>query len=117
MGKAFIDAIENAGDSKQDDFARFSSQRRSDCLLFLASHRPDHERKQRNEDLYHLLLLLKASRQVKVAMGIATEAGFGRPRSYDFILLDEDPQHVMSRPDYDEIKRHGDDLFGTAIPR
>jgi hypothetical protein len=50
-------------------------------------------------------------------MGIATEAGFGRGRSYDFIILDEEPQHVMARPDYEEIKRRGEDLFGTITTR
>ncbi len=117
IGKAFRDAITRAGESSEDDFAQFSSQRRSDCMLFLASHRPDAERKERGEDLFRLLWLLKATRQVKRAMGIVTEAGFGRLRSYDFILLDEDPQHVISRPDYDEIKRHGEELFGTTTPR
>jgi hypothetical protein len=62
-------------------------------------------------------VLLKASREVKVAMGIVTEAGFGKLRSYDFILLDEDPNHVMSRSDYAEIRRHGDELFGPTIRR
>jgi hypothetical protein len=117
IGKAFRDAIRRAGESKEDDFAQFSSQRRSDCMLFLASHRPDAERKERSHDLFRLLWLLKATRQVKLAMGIVTEAGFGRHRSYDFILLEEDPQHVTSRADYEEIKRHGDDLFGTTTPR
>lgn len=117
MGKAFIDAIKRAGETKEDDFAHFSSQRRNECLLFLASHRSDEERKARNEDLFRLLWLLKATRQVKVAMGIATEAGFGRGRSYDFIILDEEPQYVMARPDYEEIKRRGEDLFGTTTPR
>jgi hypothetical protein len=117
IGKAFIEAIERAGASKEDEFAHFSSHRRGSCLLFLASHRADHERKKRNEDLFHLLWLLKASREVKVAMGIVTEAGFGRPRSYDFILLDEDPHHVMARSDYAEIRRYGDELFGPTIRR
>ncbi len=117
IGKAFLDVIQRAGESKEDDFAQFSSQRRSDCMLFLASHRRDEERKQRGEDLFRLLWLLKAARQVKRAMGIVTEAGFGRLRSYDFILLDEDPQHVTSRADYEEIKRHGEGLFGTTTPR
>lgn len=117
IGKAFLEAIERAGDTKQADFAHFSSERRNDCLLFLASPRPDEERKQRNEDLLRRLLLLKATRQVKRAMGIVTEAGFGRPRSYNFILLDEDPQHLTSRPDYEEIKRDGEVLYGTTTPR
>lgn len=117
IGKAFLDAMTRAGESKEDDFAHFSSQRRSDCLLFLASHPPDEARKERGEDLFRLLWLLKATRQVKLAMGIVTEAGFGRLRSYDFILLDEDPQHVLSRPDYDEIKRNGEELFGRTKPR
>lgn len=117
IGKAFVDAIKRAGETKQDDFAPFSSERRSDCLLLLASTCPDDKRKQRKKDLLDLLLLLKATRQVRVAMGIVTEAGFGRGRSYDFILIDEDPQHVISRPDYDEIKRNGEALFGTTTPR
>lgn len=117
IGKAFRDAIKRAGESKEDDFAQFSSHRRSDCMLFLASHRPDEERKERGQDLLRLLWLLKATRQVKRAMGIVTEAGSGRLRSYDFILLDEDPQHVTARADYEEIKRHGEDLFGTTTPR
>jgi hypothetical protein len=117
IGKAFIEAIKRAGENNEDDFAQFSSQRRSDCLLLLASTCPDDERKQRNKDLLDLLWLLKATRQVRVAMGIVTEAGFGRTRSYDFILIDEDPQHVASRADYEEIKRHGEDLFGTTTPR
>ncbi|MHB0972258.1 MAG: hypothetical protein ACYC7A_18055 [Thermoanaerobaculia bacterium] len=116
-GKAFRDAIRRAGESKQDAFAQFSSQRRNDCMLFLASHRPGEERKERGQDLFQLLWLLKATRNAKSAMGIVTEAGFGKPRSYDFILLDEDPQYVLSRPDYDEIKRNGEDLFGTTMPR
>ncbi|HSP14394.1 MAG TPA: hypothetical protein VLV78_06560 [Thermoanaerobaculia bacterium] len=117
IGKAFIEAIKRAGESNEDDFAQFSSQRRSDCLLLLASTCPDDKRKQRNKDLLDLLWLLKATRQVRVAMGIVTEAGFGRGRSYDFILIDEDPQLVASRADYEEIKRHGEDLFGTTTPR
>ncbi|HYI09845.1 MAG TPA: hypothetical protein VEK57_12345 [Thermoanaerobaculia bacterium] len=117
IGKAFRDAVKRAGESKEDDFAQFSSQRRSDCTLFLASHRPDEERKERGQDLFRLLWLLKATRQVKRAMGIVTEAGLGRLRSYDFILLDEDPQHVTARADYEEIKRHREDLFGTTTPR
>lgn len=117
IGKAFRDAIRRAGESKHDDFAQFSSQRRSDCMLFLASNRPDEERKERGQDLFQLLWLLKATRQVKRAMGIVTEAGLGRLRSYDFILLDEDPQDVASRPDYPEIRRNGEELFGTTTPR
>jgi hypothetical protein len=117
IGKAFVEALQRSGETTQDEFAQFSSERRDECLLFLASHRPDEERKQRNEDLLNLLWLLKATRQVKRAMGIVTEAGFGRGRSYDFILIEEDPQHVISRPDYEEIKRNGEDLFGTTTPR
>jgi hypothetical protein len=117
IGKAFRDAIKRAGESKEDEFAQFSSQRRSDCMLFLASHRPDAERNERGQDLFQLLWLLKATRQVKRAMGIVSEAGFGRLRSYDFILLDEDPQRVRSRADYEEIKRNGEDFFGTTTPR
>ncbi|HSP17249.1 MAG TPA: hypothetical protein VLV78_21075 [Thermoanaerobaculia bacterium] len=116
IGKAFRDAIKRAGESEEDDFAQFSSQRRSDCMLFLASHRPDAERKERGQDLFRLLWLLKATRQVKRAMGIVTEAGFWRLRSYDFILLDEDPRNVTSRADYEEVKRHGEHLFGTTTP-
>jgi hypothetical protein len=67
--------------------------------------------------LFRYLWFLKATRQVKVAMGIVTEAGFGKGRSFDFIILDGDLQDVMSRPDYDEIKRMGDDFFGTVIVR
>jgi hypothetical protein len=104
MGQAFIDAIKRAGESKNDDFAHFSSQSRNECLLFLASHRADEERKARNEDLFRLLWLLKATRQLKLAMGIVTEAGFGKGRSYDFIILDEEPQYVMALPNYEEIK-------------
>ena len=117
IGKAFRDAIQCAGESKEDQFAQFSSQSRSDCMLFLASHRPDHERRERGRDLLRLLGLLKATRQVKRAMGIVTEAGSGRLRSYDFVLLDEDPQHVTARADYEEIKRRGEDLFGSTTPR
>jgi hypothetical protein len=117
IGKAFLEAIRHAGQTHEDDFAQFSSHRRGECLLFLASTCADHERKQRNKDLLDLLWLLKATRQVRVAMGIVTEAGFGRLRSYDFLLLDEDPQHVTARPDYEEIKRMGESLFGTTTPR
>ena len=49
-------------------------------------------------------------------MVIVTEAAFGKGRSFDFIILG-DLQDVMSRPDYDEIKRMGDDFFGTVIVR
>jgi hypothetical protein len=116
MGKAFMDAIKRAGETNEDDFASFSSQHRNECLLFFASHRPDEERRGRNEDLLQLLWLLKATRQVKVAMGIATEAGSGRGRSYDFIILDEEPRYVMARADYNEIVRRGENLFGTTTP-
>jgi hypothetical protein len=61
--------------------------------------------------------LLKATSQVKRAMGIVTEAGLGRLRSYDFILLDEDPEFVMSRAEYEEIKRTVRSFFGTATPK
>jgi hypothetical protein len=59
IGKAFLEAIERAGASKDDDLAHFSSYRRGSCLLFLASHRADHERKERNEDLFRLLCCSK----------------------------------------------------------
>lgn len=95
IGKAFRDSIERAGENEEDDFAHFSSGRRDECLLFVASNRPDAARKERNEDLLRLLWLLKATRKVRRAMGIVTEAGFGRRRSYDFILLEEDPQYVV----------------------
>lgn len=117
IGKAFIDAIKRAGETNEDEFAHFSSQLRNECLLFIASHRGNEERKERNEDLFDYLLFLKATRQVKVAMGIVTEAGFGKGRSFDFIILDGDPHDLVARPDYDEIKRLGEDFFGSVIAR
>ena len=66
--------------------------------------------------LYQLLWLLKATRQAHTAMGIATEASFDKGRSYDFILLEGDPQDAISLPNYEEIKRQGEALFGTTTP-
>lgn len=117
MGEAFLAALRRAKETGHDEFAQFSSARRSDCILFLASHRPDAERKQRSQDLFHLVWLLKATRQVKRAMGIVTEAGDDRLRSYDFILLEEDPEHVSAREEYATIKGRGEELFGTTEPR
>lgn len=116
-GKEFLDAIKRAGDKNDEALAHFSSTRRRECLLFLASPRPREERKERKSELYQLLWLLKATRQVRTAMGIVTEAGFGKGRSYDFVLLESNPQEMALRPDYGEIKRHGEALFGTAKPR
>jgi hypothetical protein len=116
-GKAFLDAIKRAGDTNDEAFAHFSSAHRSECLLFLASPRPREKRKERNTELHQLLWLLKATRQVRRAMGIVTEAGFGKGRSYDFVLIESDPQDVTSRPDYDEIKHHGEALFSVTTPR
>jgi hypothetical protein len=117
IGTAFLEAIKRAGETNEDEFAHFSSQLRDECLFFIASHRGDEQRKERNEDLFRYLWFLKTTRQVKVAMGIVIEAGFGKGRSFDFIVLDGDPQDNMSRLDYDEIKRLGDDFFGTVIVR
>ncbi len=117
MGNAFLEAIRRAGETHEDEFAQFASQRRSDCLLFLASTCSAKNRQQRNKELFALLWLLKATRQVQTALGIVTEAGFSRLRSYDFLLIDDDPQHVMSRSDYAEIKRKGESRFGTTTPR
>jgi hypothetical protein len=50
IGKAFLAAIKRAGEKNDEDFAQFSSHRRRDCLLFLASPRPQAERKERNEE-------------------------------------------------------------------
>jgi hypothetical protein len=64
--------------------------------------------------MHQLLWLLKATRQVQLAMGIVTEAGLSKGRSYDFVLLESDPKDVTSRPDYDEIRRQGEALFGVV---
>ncbi|HEV2722475.1 MAG TPA: hypothetical protein VG323_20810 [Thermoanaerobaculia bacterium] len=73
--------------------------------------------KVRNTEIYQLLWLLKAAWQVRTAMGIVTEAGFGKGRSYDFVFLESTRKEMTSRPDYDEIRHHGEALFGTARPR
>ena len=117
LGRMFRDAIERAGRRNEIEFATVSSKLRDECLLFMASPRPDTERAERNKDLRDYLLLLKAARQVTRGLGIATEAGFGRSRSYDFILVEEDPAVVVARSDYATIKELGDGLFGTATPR
>jgi hypothetical protein len=116
-GRAFLDAIKRAGENNDLEFAQFSSAHRSECLLFLASPRTREQRKERNTELYEHLWLLKTTRQVQRAMGIATEAGFGKGRSYDFVLIESDPEDVASRPDYNEIKRNGEILFGTVQTR
>jgi len=117
IGRAFLDAIERAGKARDDGFAQFSSERRSECLLLLASTRAPEDRRERSEDLASLVWLLKATRQVRRALGIVTEAGFGPVRSYDFVFIDSDPEHDISRPDYGEIKVRGEDLFGNVSPR
>ena len=116
LGRQFLDAIKRADKQNDIAFAHASSKRRNQCLLFMASPRPREERRDRNQDLHEFLLLLKATRQVKRAIGIATEAGFGKGRSYDFIVVDHDPSEVMASPDYAEIRRVGEQVFGTATP-
>jgi hypothetical protein len=114
LGREFLDAIKRAGDTNDIAFAHASSQKRDQCLLFLASPLPQTDRAQRNRDLRDHLILLKATRQVRRALGIATEAGFDSGRSFDMIVLEEDPAHVVSLPSYEQIREVGETLFGVA---
>lgn len=96
--------------------AHASSERRDEAILFIASPLSREQRAARNEELSDLLWLLKATRQVTHAIGIATEAGFGGGRSYDFILMEGPTDEIVARPDYAEIKGMGEKLFGVAKP-
>lgn len=114
LGREFHAAIARAAEKNDLAFATTSSKSRDECILFMASPRPDSERAQRTKELRDLLLTLKATRQVSCAFGIATEAGFGAGRSYDFILAEEPPDRVAATPDYEQIRKMGEDLFGLG---
>jgi hypothetical protein len=114
LGRQFLDAIKRAAETNDLSFAHASSKRRDECLLFMASPRPQTERLERNSELLNHLLLLKAARGVRLAMGIATEAGHESGRSYDFILADDDPAALVASSDYPRIKALGEEIFGTS---
>ena len=114
LGRQFRDAITRAAEMNDIAFAHASSRGRDDCILFIASPRPQSERTERSRELHGLLFLLKSTRCVSVGVGIATEAGRNSGRSYDFILLEEDPRDVIDSPDYPQIKEIGEKLFGIV---
>jgi hypothetical protein len=114
LGREFHAAIARAAEKNDVAFATTSSKSRDECILFMASPRPDSERAERTKELRDLLLILKTTRAVSCAFGIVTEAGFGKCRSYDFILLEEPADRVAETPDYEEIRKMGESLFGSG---
>lgn len=116
LGREFLDTIRRAAEKRDLAFAHASSAARDECLLFMASPRPQSQRKERNQDLYEYLLLLKTTRGVSRAMGIATEAGHEDGRSYDFIFVESNPALVMQNPNYASIKELGESVFGIPTP-
>jgi hypothetical protein len=116
LGRQFLDAITRGAEKNDIAFAHASSKRRDECLLFLASPRPQSERGERNRELRDYLMLLKATRGVRRAIGIGTEAGHESGRSYDLIFVESDPADLIASPDYPEIKENGEVLFGVSTP-
>ena len=94
LGRQFLDAIKRADEKNEIALAHASSKRRNECILFMASPRPQSER----------------------AIGIGTEAGHNSGRSYDLMLAESDPSDVMTDADYPKIKELGEELFGEATP-
>ena len=114
LGRHFHAAIGRAAERNDVAFATASSKSRDECILFVASPRPHNERHGRNKELRDLLLLLKATRQTTRALGIATEAGFGAGRSYDFIWVEEPAEQIIANPNYAKLRQLGEELFGPA---
>ena len=91
LGRIWLENIELAASMGHDKWHATHSVSRSDCLLFLASTLPLAGRAQRREKLTYLTMLLKNYREVRQAIGIATEAGFEHGRSYDFVHIEGEP--------------------------
>ena len=109
LGKRYLRAIHLAAEKQRDVWKSTHSPRRSDCMLFLSRPLPIGQRQERQKRLLTLTDLLKHYRQVKKAIGIATEAGEDAGRSYDFVYLEGEPV------DNEEAHLAAKELFGESI--
>ena len=91
LGKIFMKTAVRAGEKQQDKWTTTHSPRRNECMLFLASPLSRNQRDERQKRLIKMTKMLKHCRQVKNAIGIATEAGDKVGCSYDFVYLDSEP--------------------------
>ncbi len=91
LGKSILRTLARAGERQEDDWTTTYSLSRSDCILFLASPLSRSQRDERRKRLLLMTTMLKHYRQVKKAIGIATEAGDEAGCSYDFVYLDSEP--------------------------
>ncbi|HEV7505079.1 MAG TPA: hypothetical protein VGS07_09225 [Thermoanaerobaculia bacterium] len=106
LGKRYIRTIRLAEEQQADSWKATYSRKRSDCMLFLASPLPASERSVRGERLIIMTEAYKHYRQVRRAIGIATEAGHDSGRSYDFVYADYEPM------ENDEAFQAAKELFG-----
>lgn len=109
LGRRYLRTIQLAAERRNDAWKSTHSQRRSDCMLFLASPLPNSERRERQKRLLAMTEMLKHYHQVKKAVGIATEAGGDAGRSYDYVYLEGEP--VAN----EEASRAARKLFGDEI--
>jgi hypothetical protein len=91
LGRRYWRTIWRAAEQHSDIVRTTYSRSRGECMLFLASPLPISEREERRKRLLDLTEKLKHYRQVRKAIGIATEAGEDAGRSYDFVYLESDP--------------------------
>ncbi len=91
LGRRYLRTVQLAAKQGSDAWKSTHSPNRSDCMLFLASTLSKGQRGERQKRLLGLTDLLKHYHQVKKAIGIATEAGVGDGRSYDFVYLEGEP--------------------------
>lgn len=114
MAAEFFEAIERSRASGELAFAHFSSELRGECLLFFVSPRPRKERSERIADLRVYTSLLRLTRGVRRALGIATDPG---RRSYDFHFIEGQPGMDEGFPDREEAIANGRILFGNVEPK
>lgn len=108
LGRRYLRTLQDAAEAQHDAWKSTHSQKRSDCMLFLASPRPIEQRQERMEHLHWMTHLLMHRHQVKKGIGVATEAGEDAGRSYDFVFLEGEPT------ENEELTQLAVDLFGKS---
>lgn len=116
IGKACLDAVDRAVESGDTEFEQFSSELRSECFVFLASPLPQERRAERIRDLELRTALLRLTRGVRRALGVATE-GSAQGRSFDFVMIENDAAGDAFFPNRDEAIAYGLKLYGRVRPR
>lgn len=91
LGRRYWRTIWRAAEHQSDAMRTTYSRSRNECMLFLASPLPITEREERRNRLLDYTEMLKHYRQVRKAIGIATEAGEDAGRSYDFVVIEHEP--------------------------